>query len=64
MYRSKRIIRKEQDTGPKSGDRQPAHEKGREGGGTRPSGTGKSGTVTIGGSKKGDVYPGPAPGKK
>jgi hypothetical protein len=28
---------KEQDTGPRGGDQQPAHEGGREGTGTRPS---------------------------
>jgi hypothetical protein len=33
---------KERDVGSKLGDRQPGHEKGREGQGTRPSGTGTS----------------------
>ena len=31
---------KESDVGPRGGDQQPAHEGGREGKGTRPSGTG------------------------
>ena len=34
----RRISAKERDTGPRGGDRQPAHEGGREGSGTRPGG--------------------------
>lgn len=47
---------KERDVGPKGGDRQETHEGGREGSGTRPSGTGsKSGSTKITG-KSGTVY--------
>ena len=50
---NKRIILKERDTGPRGGDRQPAHEGGREGRGTRPSGTdGKGGSDKKGGGGK------------
>ena len=53
---------KEGDRGSKGGDYQKGHEGGHEGPGTRPSGTGtNSGSTTIGGSKSGTVYPGPAP---
>lgn len=39
---------KERDTGPRGGDKQESHEKGREGSGTRPSGTGtKSGFAFL-----------------
>ena len=34
----KRFVLKETDNGPRGGDKQPGHEGGREGSGTRPSG--------------------------
>lgn len=41
----RKMLAKERDTGPRGGDRQPAHEGGREGSGTRRGGrdTGKKG---------------------
>ncbi len=53
MRHLKKFILKERDTGPKGGDKQPAHEGGREGTGTRPSGTGGSGSGGQSGSKSG-----------
>ena len=44
---------KESDTGPRGGDQQPAHEGGREGSGTRPSGTGSSGSKSSPSGDKG-----------
>jgi len=45
---------KEQDTGSRRGDQQQSHEAGREGTGTRPSGTGKGDGSKGSDSKKGD----------
>ena len=56
---------KERGPGPRPGDRQPAHESGRSGTGTRPSGTGiRSGSTSITGKKSGTIYRGPGAGIK
>ena len=44
---------KEWNTGPRPGDRQETHERGRQGTGTRPSGTGKSSRGKSGGKSRG-----------
>jgi hypothetical protein len=61
FVRNRRLITKERGTGSRGGDRQPAHEGGREGTGTRPSGTDGSGGQ--GGGKQGGQQGGQQGGK-
>ena len=48
----RRILAKESDFGPRGGEDQDAHEEGREGSGTRPSGTGMGKSGKSGGRDK------------